>query len=152
MSTKKFKINCLSSLMDAFQAIRDFWEEHKYIQLTISDKRSLSMNALQHQWYKIIATHTGSSESEVKAFCKYHFGRGILLRNDLELADLLKSVDWNERARRWNMSVEDSKVLALSKMEVTSTFSSSESIEYMDAMKSHYEPQGFTLPSKKDLE
>lgn len=153
MASLKFKgLNSLKAILDACVEIVDFWSDHgHYIQLVVTDKRSLNANALQHEWYSIIAKHTGSSAEEVKDFCKYEFGRNILLKSDEELSDLLNSVNWPARARSWKMSVEDAKRLAFSKMSVTSVFSSSQSMEYMDAMKSHYQAEGFTLPSKKDL-
>lgn len=152
MTTIKDKIRSRKSLLIWCEQLVDFCDEHKYITVTASDKRSLSANALQHEWYKIISSHYACDESDVKAFCKYKFGMPILLRRDLELADLLKGVDWNQKAANWVMTVEDAKQLFVSKIQVTSTFSTDESLQYMDAMKIHYEGEGFTLPSKKDLE
>jgi hypothetical protein len=151
MASIKAKINSKDKLLEWCHSLVDFWDDHKYIQVTATDKRSLSANALQHEWYKIIANHYGCDESEIKDYCKCRFGAGILMRQDLEFADILKSIDWNQKAANWNMTVSDAKQLFISKMNVTSTFSTEESKEYMDAMKRHYESEGFNLPSKKDL-
>lgn len=147
MTVIKQKINSKESLLEWCNQLVDFWNEHKYIQVTASDKRSLGVNALIHLWYKTIALHVGLSEDEVRAQCKYEFGRGILLRRDLELNDLLKSINWTKYADKWNISVYEAKVRTFAKYPVTSTFSTSEAQEYLEAIKNFYEPQGIHLPS-----
>ena len=151
MTTIKRRVNSFQSLLDWSTELSNFWMDNKYIQVSASDVRSLNANALQHEWYKILANHYGCDESEIKAYCKYWFGAPILLRRDGELSDLLHSINWEQRAAVWGISIEEAKILVISKMNVTSTFSTEESNEYMDAIKNHYLSEGFTLPSKKDL-
>ena len=150
MATLNFKVNSIESFREAMNAGADFWDEHKYIQVKFSDKRSLNANALQHEWYKTIAKHYGVDEGEIKTFCKAKFGLRILLRRDPELVDLMNSIDWGKRATAWNMSIKEAKLLVVSKMLVTSEFTAEESNEYMDAIKQHYLSEGFVLPEKDD--
>jgi hypothetical protein len=147
MTTIKKTINSKDALISWMNELTDFWVDNKYIQVTANDKRSLSTNSLLHYWYKVISVSTGEDIESVTAFCKYEFGRGILLSKDLELNDVLRSISWSQRAINWSMSVDEAKRFFFNKMPVTSTFTAEELNQYLAAIKAHYEPLGVAFPS-----
>ncbi len=144
-TTIKRRVKTNQQFIEFMTEALDLFIEKGAINLTASDHRSLPMNALQNMWYSELSKQGDMTADEYRNFCKCKFGLVILMRDDLEMADLIRSVDWNQRAVNWGMSVEEAKMLFVSKMAVTSTFSTAQEREYLAAIKSFFEPKGFVL-------
>lgn len=87
MNSIKAKVNSRESLLKWCQDLVDFWEEHKYINVTASIKRSLDQNALIHAAFEIIAEHRNNNHGDtnglqVKRECKLSYGTYILRTDD----------------------------------------------------------------------
>ena len=77
------KINSRERLLEWCQNLVDFWDEHKYINVTASVQRSLDQNALIHSAIGIIAEERGDmSTIEIKREFKLDYGTHILRRDD----------------------------------------------------------------------
>lgn len=151
----RMKVNSVESLKTVFDELGKFFDKNKNFSVEFYTKRNLSQNALQHKWYSVIAKQTGYTDEYIKSFCKYKFGCPIYFRRGDAQSELLlefmRNQDWNMYARKWGMSVEESKMRIIGTQQLTSLFTKAEAIEYMDQIEKYYSEHGVILPTKEDL-
>lgn len=84
MASIRGRVNSLASFYKWAEELIDFWREHKYIQVTASDKRSLDANAAIRVAYKQIQDHKeGWTAKDVERHCKLKYGVPIIRKDDL---------------------------------------------------------------------
>ena len=108
-------------------------------------KRSVSSNALSHQWYKDASIQTQDTIIDVRSFCKLHYGVPIM-RADSE--------DFREV---YDRSIRDAltygqKLLAMEILNVTSLMSRDQMNRYLNTMQQEYSNRGVILETPKDAE
>lgn len=134
MTTKKFTVNSLSALDECLKDIADSFVELKYINVTLSDKRSLDQNALKEVWYRDIAKcRQDVSVNEVRRECKLKHGVPIL-RRDSEINNWLyqKSLDLLPYEKQLILMDEKSG------FAVTSAMSTAQMQEYLNEVNLEY--------------
>lgn len=100
-------------------------------------KRSLAQNATIHMWMGQIAGATGQTQAEVKAFCKWHLGRPILIET---------KPDWAAKyAPMWESLSYEMRLQLFEFLPVTSVMGVRQLSDFMDAMQQHYLPMGIPL-------
>ena len=101
--------------------------------------RSLSANALLHKWYGEIAQHYGDRTAmQVKGECHVAYGVPIKSRD--------AAWAWVWRQISGALTYEQKcRVFERGILAVTSTMTTKELSEYMDAMSQHYRGQGVYL-------
>lgn len=130
MTTLKQKINSEESLSEWYGKLRSFFLEHKYIQVTASDRRSLAMNSLVYQWYKDIAkSREDVTPQDVRRECKVNYGMTIMRRDP--------GVDWIYK-RTLDALTYEQKLKASDHFQMTSVMSTEELSEYIQAMENDY--------------
>ena len=107
--------------------------------------RSLSSNALSHQWYSEIAKQTEDSAISAKAYCKLHYGVPILIAESEHFRD------------RYNRSIRgvltyEQKLLAMELLDVTSLMSKDQMCRYLNTMQREYANRGIILETPQDAE
>jgi len=124
------KVNSLKSLEEWQREEREYFEEHKYINCTASDRRSLDMNALVNMWYKDIADVRGDvTAQDVRRECKVNYGVPILRRD--------AGHNWIYQNTIDRMSYEK-RLRAIDVFAVTSVMSTAELKEYLGMMENDY--------------
>lgn len=111
----------------------------------ITEKRSLSSNALSHQWYRDVADQTGETPEGVKAFSKLHYGVPILRAESMHFRD------------RYDSTIKiylnyDQKLLAMEILDVTSLMNKGQMNRYLNDMQRDYATRGVILETPKDAE
>lgn len=77
-------VNSLKTLLDWSTELANFWIDHRYIQVTASDKRSLDANAAIRVCYKQIQDNSeGWTVKDTERHCKLTYGVPILRRDDV---------------------------------------------------------------------
>lgn len=75
----KFIVNSKDKLLEFCEQIVDIWADHKYLTITVSDKRSLDQNAAIRVAYSQIAKHRDDMTlKDVERHCKLNYGVPIL--------------------------------------------------------------------------
>lgn len=82
MASLRGKINSNESWREWCEKTLDFFLEHKYCQVTISDKRSLDANAAIRVCYNQIQDCKKWTTKETERHCKLIYGVPILRRDD----------------------------------------------------------------------
>ena len=82
MASLRGRINSKESWREWCLQTFDFFWDHKYCQVTISDKRSLDANAAIRVAYKQIQDHKQWTSKETERHCKLTYGVPILRRDD----------------------------------------------------------------------
>lgn len=82
MANLRGRINSKESWREWCEKTFDFFWEHKYCQVTISDKRSLDQNSATRLCYKQIQEHKEWTAKETERHCKLIYGVPILRRDD----------------------------------------------------------------------
>jgi len=106
-------------------------------------KRSVSANALSHQWYKDIALQTSDKPQEVRAFCKLHYGVPLLLAESEKFAE-----KYNHSIRK-TLTYEQ-KLSVMDLLDVTSLMSRDQMNRYLNTMQQEYANRGVILETPKD--
>ena len=107
------------------------------VSLTKGAKRSLPQNATVHLWFGQIAKETGQTQAEAKAECKFHFGKPILERDNL---------DWVAKwAPLYDPLPYAMQLRLFEALPVTSLFTTRQMAEFMDAVQKEYRAQGIML-------
>lgn len=102
-------------------------------------KRSLSANALLHRWYGEIAKHYGDrTAAQVKGECHMTWGVPIKMR------DPAWAWVWRQVSERLTYE-QKCRVFERGILAVTSTMTTKEMTEYMDALSQHYRVEGVYL-------
>lgn len=96
-------------------------------------KRSINQNDTSWMWYGQIAKQSSKSVSEVRAFCKLHFGVGILRAGNAKFrADydrVVKPLDYKFKLKVMVEPIE---------MPVTSLMTKGQKCDYLNEMQRHY--------------
>ena len=116
------------------------------LKITVTDdikKRSLSANAAQHVFYKIISDHTGEDVKTVGHRMKRDIGLPILLAggNGEKVAWLLEQLKFSNRT-------EQQQINMMELIPVTSLFSSKDHTNYRDNLMHYWRENGLTLNYK----
>ena len=133
-------INSAESLSRLIGDIRQQWNEHKFLRVTVKTgkARSLDQNALSHLWYEQIANELREDSAlGVKAYCKLHFGVPILR---VEEEEFRAFYDAGCRALPY-----EQKLKAMRFLPVTSIMTKEQLTQYCDAMQEHYRCRGVWL-------
>ncbi len=130
MSNIKQKVNSIKSLNEWQQKEREFFNEHKYINCSASDRRSLDQNALVNVWYKDIADHRDVSVITVRRECKLNYGTQILRADSTALNWLYsKTID---------ILPYEQRLIIIDGFQVTSIMSTTQLQKYLNAMEEDY--------------
>ena len=124
------KVNSMQSLLDWSTDLAHFWIEHKYIQVTANDKRSLDQNAAIRVCYEQIHKYRDDMEYiEIERQCKLDYGVPLLRRECVIFNDIFKSLE-----KRYNY---EQLLKIMDKFKVTSddSFSSVMATEMIDIMR-----------------
>lgn len=108
-------------------------------------KRSVSANALSHQWYKDISLQTSDTPQEVRAFCKATYGVPILL------AESEKFAEKYNHSIRYTLTYEQ-KLSVMDLLDVTSLMSKDQMNRYLNTMQQEYANRGVILETPQDAE
>ena len=133
MASIRATLNSEQGAIDWCRDLLKFWLEHKYIQVTANDKRSLDQNGTIRLCYKQIHQYRGDCERiEIERQCKLDYGVPILRRECIVFDDIFKSLE-----KRYNY---EQLLKVMDKFKVTSddgfsTVMASEMIDIM--MKDH---------------
>ena len=134
----KLIVNSPDTLSKAIGSLRAEYNKYHFVRLNmVSGKhRGVQINALSHVWYKQISDERGEmTPSEVKSFCKLHFGVPILRRDNEEFAEkydnYIKPLPYPH------------KLSIISMVDITSEMTNPQMKEYMEEVKAHFE----TLPT-----
>lgn len=111
----------------------------------LTEPRSLSSNALSHQWYKDISLQISDTPQEVRAFCKLHYGVPILLAESEHFR-----VRYNRCIR--GVLMYEQKLLVMDLLDVTSLMSKDQMNRYLTDMQREYANRGVILETPKDAE
>lgn len=87
-------INSAESLQRAIGDLRDMWNRHKFLRVSVKagKDRSIPQNSLTHAWYGQIARELREDdELGWKCYCKLHHGVPILRAEDEEFRDAYDS-------------------------------------------------------------
>jgi len=130
MSNIKQKINSLKSLEEWQAKEREFFNEHKYINCSASDRRSLDQNALVHVWYKDIADHRDVDVITVRRECKLNYGTQILRADD-------EALNWVYSQTIDRIRYEK-RLIIMDGFQITSIMSTAQLQKYLSAMEEDY--------------
>jgi hypothetical protein len=78
-------INSAESLQTALGNLRDLWNQHKFLRVSVKagKDRSIPQNAITHAWYAQIARELREDdELGWKCYCKLHHGVPIMRTDD----------------------------------------------------------------------
>jgi hypothetical protein len=127
MSTIKKTINSQSALTDWCQDLVDFWMDHKYIQVTASDRRSITANAAIRVCYKQIQDcREDMTAKDVERHCKLYYGVPIRRANN-EVEEFVYN-------RVFKGMTEEQKLKTMDCFSVTSVMSTAEANEMIECM------------------
>ena len=139
MATDSILINSDISLQAALGDLRELYEQHKYIKLSVrtGKDRSKSQNDITHVWYEQIARELKEDSAlGWKSYCKLHHGVPIM-RMDAEFREAYD-------AAIKPLSYE--KKLAVMKiMPVTSLMTKAQISEYAEAVQEDFLRRGVRL-------
>jgi hypothetical protein len=133
-------VNSQETLSRLLGDIREAWQRHKYLRVTIKTgkDRSLDQNAISHVWYEQVANELREDDAlGVKRFCKLHFGVPILRAEDAAFREFydagLKGLTYEQ------------KIKAMDYLPVTSLMTTTQLSAYCVEMQDHFRARGVTL-------
>lgn len=127
-------INSAESLSKFIGDIRELWNRHKFLRVTVKTgkDRSLDYNALSHCWYIQVADELREDDAAgVKAFCKLHFGVPIMRAEDDDFREFY------DRGMKQALSYEQ-KLKAMRFVPVTSLMTQAQFDNYAHQVQDHY--------------
>lgn len=133
-------INSADSLQSAFGELREMWNRHKFLRLSIKAgrDRSIPQNALTHAWYGQIARELREDdELGWKCYCKLHHGVPILRAEDAEFRDTY------DKAIK-GLSYEQ-KLIVMRLFPVTSLMTKEQLSKYAEAVQTDFAQRGVLL-------
>lgn len=134
-------VNSKESADDCYTTILELFKKHHYLRVKIErESRTLKQNAWTHQAYKMLAAQGDMTQSEYRNYCKYHFGLSIMVADDPEIGEWLKPM--------LNAVPYESRLKAMSKIDVTSTFDVEQMVDYINEIIIHFQDK--RLPEKLD--
>lgn len=91
MASIRATLNSKQAAIDWCREILKFWLEHKYIQVTANDKRSLDQNATIRLCYKQMQQNwEGMTLKDIERHCKLNYAAPLLADNSIVFGDLFK--------------------------------------------------------------
>lgn len=134
-------VNSDTSLQEILGDIREKYEKHKYLRVTIKTgkDRSIKQNNVTHRWYEQIAREL--REDDVvgwRCYCKLHHGVPILRTDDEEFRTAY------DAAILHKMSYAD-KLLIMKFMPVTSIMTKEQLTKYAEAVQADFRKRGVML-------
>ena len=111
------------------------------------NKRSVKQNRLSFLWYKAAADQLkDQAADECRAYCKLHFGIGILKAENPEFAAqydaVIRGLTYEQKLLIMQAPIE---------FPVTSLMSVKAMAQYLEAVEVHLSGQGVDLPKPDDL-
>ena len=134
---KKYPINSLNDLDQAFYSIRDELRVHGSITVTITDakaNRSIEQNSLMWKWFTEIGKENGHSKDELADIYKEKYLTSIFIRDDPAYAAMVESVKAVKREQPEHYKPLREKILALTS---TTQCSVEQMAEYLNAIHRH---------------
>ena len=135
-----FVVNSMESLQNTLGEVRDLWNKHKYLRMSVKagTDRSIPQNAITHAWYSQIARELrDDTELGWKCYCKLHHGVPILRTEDEEFRlaydAVIKPLDY------------ENKLIAMRCWPVTSIMTKDQLSRYAEAMQVDFARQGVRL-------
>lgn len=132
-------VNSDESLQRALGAVRDLWNQHKFLRVSIKagKDRSSPQNALTHAWYGQIARELrDNDEAGWKCYCKLHHGVPIMRADDEFRAaydTVIKPLSY------------ENKIIAMRCWPVTSLMTKDQLSKYAEAVQADFARQGVRL-------
>lgn len=133
-------INSAESLQIALGDLRDLWNRHKFLRVSIKagKDRSLPQNSITHVWYGQIARELREDdELGWKSYCKLHHGVPILRAEDPEFRTTYDSVI---KALSY-----EQKLIAMRCWPVTSIMTKEQLSKYAEAVQADFAKRGVQL-------
>lgn len=133
-------INSAESLQHAIGDLRDMWNRHKFLRISVKTgkDRSLPQNAITHAWYGQIASELREDdELGWKCYCKLHHGVAILRAEDEEFCATYDAVIKP-------LSYEQ-KMIAMRCWPVTSLMTKEQLSKYAEAVQMDFAQRGVLL-------
>lgn len=134
-------INSPDSLQRAIGDLRDMWNRHKFLRVSVKTgkDRSLDQNAISHCWYEQLARELREYDAlGWKCECKLLHGVPILRAEDEEFRHFYDS------AIKSSLSYEE-KLSAMKFVPVTSVMTKPQLSKYLEAVQSHFAKRGVRL-------
>ncbi|MFC3107419.1 hypothetical protein ACFOFO_05515 [Undibacterium arcticum] len=132
--------NSAESLQSAIGELRDLWNQHKFLRISIKagKDRSIPQNAITHVWYEQIARELREDNAlGWKCYCKLHHGVPILRTEDDEFRGTYDAVIKP-------LSYEQ-KLIAMRCWPVTSLMTKEQLSKYAEAIQADFVPRGVRL-------
>ncbi|MFD2271807.1 hypothetical protein ACFS07_13245 [Undibacterium arcticum] len=132
--------NSAESLQSAIGELRDLWNRHKFLRISIKagKDRSIPQNAITHVWYEQIARELREDNAlGWKCYCKLHHGVPILRTEDDEFRGTYDAVIKP-------LSYEQ-KLIAMRCWPVTSLMTKEQLSKYAEAIQADFVPRGVRL-------
>ncbi|RRW90612.1 hypothetical protein [Pandoraea apista] len=139
-------INSPESLQRAIGAIRQQWEQHKFLRLNVrtGKDRSLDQNAITHAWYSQIAQALPEDDAlGWKCYCKLNYGVPIMRAGDEQFRETY------DAAIKHSMTYEQ-KLMAMRIVPVTSLMNVKQLSAYAEAIQSDFRRIGVNLEFPED--
>jgi len=116
------------------------------VSLTKGARRSLPQNSTAAKWYAQISAETGDTPAEVKALCKWRYGKPIM---EAEKPEWVEKWEPLYSPLPYMMQLRLFEVIPLTSLMTTRQMSA-----YMDAVQQEYRAQGVALidPEARRLE
>lgn len=133
-------INSADSLRTAIGNLRDMWNRHKFLRVSVKagKDRSIPQNAITHVWYGQIARELREDdELGWKCYCKLHHGVPILRAEDDEFRTTYDAVIRP-------LSYEQ-KLIAMRCWPVTSMMTKEQLSKYAEAVQADFAKRGVVL-------
>jgi hypothetical protein len=133
-------INSNDSLQRALGDLRDLWNKHKFLRVSVKagKDRSLPQNSITHVWYSQIARELREDdELGWKAYCKLHHGVPILRAEDEEFRTAYDSAI--------KPLTYEQKLVAMRYWPVTSIMTKEQLSKYAEAVQADFAKRGVVL-------
>lgn len=133
-------INSSDSLQRAIGDLRDLWNRHKFLRLSVKagKDRSIPQNAITHVWYEQLARELREDDAlGWKCYCKLHHGVPILRAEDEEFRAnydaVIKPLGYEQ------------KLIAMRCWPVTSIMTKEQLSKYAEAVQADFSKRGVVL-------
>lgn len=133
-------INSSDSLQRAIGDLRDLWNRHKFLRVSVKagKDRSIPQNAITHVWYEQIARELREDDAlGWKCYCKLHHGVPILRAEDDEFRTTYDSVI--------KPLTYEQKLMAMRCWPVTSIMTKEQLSKYAEAVQADFSKRGVVL-------
>lgn len=133
-------INSAPTLQSALGYLRQEFERHKYLRVSVKSgkARSLPQNSHSHAWYAQLERELPDDDAKGwKCYCKLHFGVPILRSEEPDFRKM-----YDEKIRHLPY---ETKLTLMQWIPVTSLMTKAQMKAYETAMQDHFNPRGVRL-------